>query len=62
MPLCKICKRTPDEIQEYIDVGKEDNMSPDDFVISGEGTYNSDTGFFYCTECYCKIGMPLGKA
>lgn len=59
---CKICKKTPDKISEYRSRAKEENLSPDDYVVQEEGTYNPATGKFYCTDCYCKIGMPLGKA
>ena len=34
----------------------------DTYVRENEGTYNPDTGYFYCTDCYIKIGMPLGTA
>lgn len=59
---CKRCGKQPNEITEYIDAAKECNMLPDAFVLHEEGTYNRETGLFWCTLCYVKIGMPLGKA
>ena len=59
---CKICKHKPDEIDEYIWAAEEENMTPEEYVKKEEGTYNSRTGQFYCTECYIKAGSPLGTA
>ena len=59
---CKICGKQPYEISEYVSAAKVENMAPEDFVIQEEGTYNPETDLFYCTSCYCKIGMPLGTA
>lgn len=61
-PICIRCKKKPHEISTYVDMAKEDNMSPADFVKTGEGTYCHRTGYFWCDECYIKLGMPLGKA
>jgi hypothetical protein len=59
---CKECGRKPSEIQEYIEAAKEYECTPEEFVWREEGTYNGLTGKFWCTECYVKLGMPLGKA
>ncbi len=59
---CKVCGKTPQEIEEYVDMGKAESMTPEEFVRQEEGTYNRETGMFYCTECYVKVGMPLGVA
>ena len=59
---CKICGKTPDEIDEYVDCAKYSDCTPEEFVVSQEGTYNSANGLFYCTDCYIKIGMPYGIA
>lgn len=59
---CKICKRTPEEIGEYIRYSAEAGMTPEEYVMVEEGTYNKETGRFYCTKCYIEIGMPTGKA
>ena len=62
---CKICGKKPNEINEYIERAKYESEyfdSPEDVVIQDEGTFNPLTGLFYCTECYIKVGMPLGQA
>ena len=59
---CKVCKKEPKDIAEYQRMANEENMTPDDIVREEEGTYNPTTGKFYCTNCYIKIGMPLGRA
>lgn len=59
---CKICGKKPEEISEYIEAAKDCNITPSEYVEQEEGTFNRYTGKFYCTECYVKIGMPLGIA
>ncbi len=59
---CKGCGKTPDKIHEYIESAKEWKMTPEQYVIEEEGTYNKETGLFWCTTCYCALGMPLGLA
>jgi len=59
---CLTCGRVPDEIDEYILAAEEDYETPEQFVIEEEGTYNPEIKKFWCTECYIKLGMPLGKA
>lgn len=59
---CEVCNKKPEEIQEYVDCGKEENMTPEQYVASEEGTYNPHKDLFCCTNCYIKIGMPLGQA
>lgn len=59
---CKVCGKAPAEIDEYVDMGKEEDMTPDEYVRCEEGTLNRATGLFYCTLCYIKIGMPLETA
>lgn len=57
-PICIGCNRTPPEISEYVEYAAYEEMTPDEFVIELEGTYNSGNGHFLCTECYIKAGMP----
>lgn len=57
-PLCIACKKHPREIEEYIDMGKVEGMTPEDFVREEEGTYNPENGHFLCTECYIRAGQP----
>ncbi|MBW2037426.1 MAG: hypothetical protein JRI41_08110 [Deltaproteobacteria bacterium] len=59
---CRICGKEPKQIGEYIHAAEEEGISPEEYVREEEGTYNQFTELFYCTECYIKIGMPLGKA
>ncbi len=59
---CKVCGKSPSELEEYIEMGKAEGLTPDEFVRQEEGTLNKQTGLFYCTDCYIKIGMPLGTA
>lgn len=57
-PLCIGCNKHPGEIEEYVEIAKEEKMTPDDFVREEEGTYNPDNGHFLCTTCYARAGMP----
>lgn len=57
-PVCTGCNKRPYEIEEYVEIAKEEGMTPDDYVREGEGTYNSDNGHFLCTSCYVRAGMP----
>jgi hypothetical protein len=59
---CKVCHKKPEELEEYIEYGKDAGLSPFEYCWQEEGTLNRHTGLFYCTDCYIKIGMPLGTA
>jgi len=37
-------------------------VTPQQYVEENEGTYNAFSHFFYCTDCYIAVGMPLGIA
>jgi hypothetical protein len=56
--ICTGCNRPADEIEEYIEAAAEEDMTPDDYVKSEEGTYNRANGHFLCTDCYIAAGMP----
>lgn len=57
---CIGCGKHPDEIDEYIDAAAEEDMSPVEYVLQEEGTYDMfEKERFYCTDCYIKAGMPL---
>lgn len=58
-PKCKICGRKANEIPEY--VHNPEGWSPEEFARD-DGTYNPFTNQFICTDCYIKIGTPLGTA
>ncbi len=55
------CGRTPDEIDEYLEMVGEDwgYESAYDAVLQQEGTLNVETGEFACTECYVGLGQPV---
>lgn len=57
-PICTGCNKHPDQIDEYIEAGKENEKLPDQYVMEEEGTYNKNNGHFLCTDCYIKAGMP----
>lgn len=59
---CAVCKKMPHEIDEYVKAVRGTTRTPVQYVTSQEGTYNRDSGRFYCTGCYVAIGMPSGKA
>jgi hypothetical protein len=59
---CIRCHKTPDEIEEYVELAKDEEMTPIEFVIREEGTYNAFLkGKFYCTSCYIEVGQPTIK-
>jgi hypothetical protein len=65
VPICRGCKLTPSELDEYVLRHAEEGGyfdSPDDVVRRDEGTYNRKTGFFWCTWCYLDRGQPPGTA
>lgn len=53
-----VCERTPDQIDEYVEFGRHEEMTPEEFVWSEEGTLDRATGQFLCTSCYIKAGQP----
>ena len=59
---CKNCGKKPEEIHEYVQGAQEEGMTVEEYVWLEEGTFNKETDLFYCTSCYIKLGMPLGKA
>ena len=61
-PRCARCHKTPDQIMEYQLAAADGGVTPVQFVIDNEGTYNTENGRFWCTECYLAIGQPLGVA
>lgn len=61
-PRCIGCDKTPDQILEYIEMAEEYGITPTEFVLTEEGTYDAFVkGKFYCTRCYIKAGMPLKR-
>lgn len=60
--VCKGCGKEPHEIESVRYFADGEGVTPEEFVIDNEGTYNEKTGLFYCDDCYIAEGMPLGKA
>ena len=56
--ICVRCNHSPSELDEYIDIAREEGMTPDDYVWEEEGTLNKENGHFTCTDCYLAVGMP----
>lgn len=56
--ICTGCNKTADELEEYIEGAKENDMTVEQYVREEEGTYNATNGHFLCTDCYIKAGMP----
>ena len=59
---CARCNRRPNEIPEYVEAARMEQETPDEFVSLEEGTFNPLTGRFWCSDCYIKLGQPLGAA
>ncbi len=57
-PFCIGCNKKASELEEYVEIAKEEGMTPADYVREEEGTYNPSNGHFLCTPCYVKAGMP----
>lgn len=57
-PVCIGCKKQPHEIEEYVDVAIECEITPAEFVRQEEVTFNPHNGHFLCTACYVLAGMP----
>lgn len=55
---CIGCHKSPDQLEEYIDSGRENGMTPEDYCWEEEGTLNCANGHFACTTCYIAMGMP----
>lgn len=65
-PICIGCAMYPEELEEFVEMAKvestDDNpLTPTQFVIENDGTYNDRNGHFLCTECYIKNGMPSSE-
>ena len=55
---CPYCDKKPQEIEEYVEGAKLENVTPEHYVELDEGTYDRRTKLFCCTTCYIKVGMP----
>lgn len=57
-PICIGCMRRPHELEEYVEIARDEGISPVEYVIQEEGTLNPVNGHFLCTTCYIKAGAP----
>lgn len=55
---CAECGKEPSEIEDCYEMAKVEGMTPDEYVIGLEGTYNKHNGMFLCNTCYIAVGMP----
>ncbi len=65
IPICRGCGLQAGELDEYVVRCEEEGgyyKSPADLVRRDEGTYNRNTGMFWCSRCYIDRGMPSGTA
>ncbi len=60
-PVCTGCGKHPADLLEYSLPAKDEGISPDEYVMSEEGTYNKSNGHFLCTNCYVEAGMPSSE-
>lgn len=56
--ICAFCGKRPVELEEYVEAARDEGITPDEYVREEEGTFNSATGTFACTECYVALGCP----
>jgi hypothetical protein len=55
---CIGCGKSPDQLSEYVDAAAIEDITPNEYLKSEEGTLNHENGHFACTVCYVKMGMP----
>jgi hypothetical protein len=59
LPVCGGCGKYPHQLQEYMDRVADGYHTPEDVVMSDEGTYNPSNMRFACTSCYIHVyGCP----
>lgn len=56
LPYDPICERVPANIN-YAGF-KTLYQTDDEYVMAEEGTYDPDSGFFLCDDCYIRMGQP----
>ena len=61
-PVCIGCGKSPGDIEEYADEALLKRISPERYVKEFESTYNVNNGHFACSQCYMKMGAPIGPA
>jgi hypothetical protein len=56
--ICFCCGHLPEEIDSIVDSAKEEGLTPDQWIMKEEGTYNPKSRQFCCDRCYIDLGMP----
>lgn len=51
-PLCPACGRQAADIPDVVMFGKENGLSPEEFVRQEDGTYNPASEHFLCDTCF----------
>lgn len=61
---CKGCDKFPDQLEEYVEMAAEEPSAyrTPTAAAQTDGTYNKQTGKFWCTACYIQQGQPSGRA
>lgn len=60
-PLCAICRKHPNDMDEYVWAGIEHGCTPVVYLKQEEQTLNRCINAFWCTQCYVDLNMPPGK-
>ncbi len=55
---CFGCGRIPDEIFEYREMADFNDCTSEQIVVDEEGTFDPETKYFTCTDCYFDFGLP----
>ena len=55
---CPFCNRKPKDIPEYRQVSKNYEMSPNQFVMMEDITFDGFTDMFCCKDCYIALRYP----
>lgn len=59
---CQGCQRHPTEISMYVMMAQDEEVTPEEYVIENEGTFNRLNGHFLCDMCYIKAGSPSSSS
>jgi hypothetical protein len=55
--ICAGCKKAPEKISDVRESAEVERMSPRDWVVKLDPTYNKRSGHFMCTDCYMERGI-----
>jgi hypothetical protein len=57
---CARCNRTPEATHGLF--AEEEGITPDEYVLTEEGTLDIESGAYLCDECYIAVGEPAYPA